>query len=100
MTKPATKKQKLWQSRLEAAHASGLSLSQYAQQNNLPLKQLYAWQSRLKQMRGESATSPCAFVRVDAKPVAHTFVEINLPNGVQLRLSELTTPVLRMLMSP
>ena len=98
--KPLTKKQKLWRTRLEAARASGLSLSQFAQQNHLPLKQLYAWQSRFKQMSdGSEDAAPGTFVRVNTKPVALAFVEVNLPNGVQLRLSELTVDLLKTLQS-
>jgi transposase-like protein len=100
MIQPVTKKQRLWQSRLEAAYASGLSLSEYAQQHKLPLKQLYAWRSRFKRMAEHGDAGSNAFVRIDTKTAARTFIEIHLPNGVQLHVNELTADLLRMLQSP
>lgn len=97
MTHPPTEKQKLWQSHLDAAHASGLSLSKYARQHDLPPKQLYAWSFRLKRMSTPAIPAHQAFVRVDATPRARTPVEVNLPNGIQLRMTELTADLLRML---
>jgi len=99
VTQPLTKKQTLWKSRLEAARSSGLSLAQYAEQNHLPLKQLYAWRSRFKHMNVPSNSPHCAFVRVDHKAAARTLIEVNLSNGIQLRLNELTTDLLRILQS-
>jgi hypothetical protein len=100
MIQPVTEKQRLWQARLEAAHTSGLTLSEYARQHKLPLKQLYAWRFRLKHRPAPAEAAHHAFVRVDTKITARSPVEIHLPNGVQLRVSELTADLLRMLQSP
>jgi len=103
MNNPLTRKQSLWLSRIQAAQASGLSLAQYAEQHNLPLKQIYAWRATFKKMGiADFSQNPApAFVRIDTKADAILDIKIRilLPNGVQLSVNELHLDHLRMLNS-
>ncbi len=103
MNNPLTRKQSLWLSRIQAAQASGLSLAQYAEQHNLPLKQFYAWRATFKKMGldGFSQNPAPAFVRVEtiADGILDAKIRILLPKGVQLSVHELRLDHLRILNS-
>ena len=65
MPQPLTKKQQYWSDQLQRAEASGLSLSEYARQNDIALKHLYQWRSTLKKLaQVEHSNEPHHFAQV------------------------------------
>lgn len=45
-----TEKQQYWSKQLDKANNSGLSLAQYAKEQNIPIQKLYQWRSTLKKV--------------------------------------------------
>ena len=45
-----TAKQQYWSEQLNKANSSGLSLAQYAKEQNIPIQKLYQWRSTLKKV--------------------------------------------------
>lgn len=97
MTQHLTKKQSLWQSRLAAAEQSGVALADFAKQHALPIKQLYAWRSRLKQLNAQPLDADRPFVRVTSKTEPAPHVRVTLPNGVSLTFNTFDLDTLQML---
>ena len=69
-----TAKQQYWSEHLDKANSSGLSLAQYAKEQNIPIQKLYQWRSTLKKVtttetvREEVKFAPVAIS--DYRPVA------------------------------
>lgn len=80
--KTITERQQYWLDHLKAADAGGISLVQYAEANELKVKDLYQWKTSLTK-RGFWASSPSSFVAVKAKP-STAVCSMVLPNGIRL----------------
>jgi transposase-like protein len=74
---------------LEAARASGLTLSAFAAREGLAAHRLYFWKQRLEQA-GKDSSSPVAFLEL--RPSAPAAVEVVLRSGRVLRVSESIAP--------
>lgn len=70
---------------LEAAKASGLSLSAFAAREGIAPHRLYFWKQRLEQA-GKQSSPPVAFVELHRS--APAMVEVVLRSGRVLRVSE------------
>lgn len=86
---PKTDKQRYWAIRLEEAEASGLSLAEYARENNLHTQALYQWRSTLRSRAREQAVTthhftqavttyapPCCALHIDSHTLQLRFDEL------------------------
>ena len=91
----------IWQQRVRAGRASGLSAPRFAQREGLQVRSLYHWSWQLganigiEQAMEETKPSPeiprPSFVEVPSVgliPNQNTFIEINLPSGIQLKVPQ------------
>lgn len=63
MTTQLTPSQKFWSDKLQQAEQSGLSLADFARQENIPAQKLYQWRSTLRS-KTTSVTQETRFTRV------------------------------------
>lgn len=85
-----TEKQTFWLKRLQEAESSGLSLSDYARSNDLPVQSLYQWRSTLKANSSEPPLKTHHFSQVVSSTPIGLTVEID---NVRLRFSQLPDPM-------
>ncbi len=81
-----TKKQKCYQSHMQAAEEAGLSLASYAKSHGISVQCLYSERQRVRSKERKALPS---FVRVQdtIDPVLPSaLLQIRLPNGVSLAL--------------
>ena len=72
MTQELTAKQQYWAEQIKSAERSGISLAEYARQQNIPAHQLYHWRRTLRQVTTTEVTTKTRFsqvVSMDAGPV-------------------------------
>ena len=74
--------------------ASGLSLSDFARREGIAPGRLYRWRRELGEMSGGrvSASAPPAVIELRAARPSEDRVEIVLPSGVTLRVTEAIAP--------
>ena len=92
-----TKKQRLYQSHINAAEEAGLPLATYARQQGISPQCLYREKYRPKRKQGKTTVN---FVRVEdvAEPmVSPTLMQIRLPNGVSIALPIQQAPIAELL---
>ncbi len=90
MSKAITERQKYWLNHLQTAQTSGINLVQYAQANDLKVKDLYQWKTSLTK-RGFWTLSAPGFVSVKAKP-SSAVCSLVLPNGIRLEFQGALSP--------
>jgi len=84
-SQPLTTKQQYWLDHISQARSAGMSLSSYAEQENLSLKALYNYQTILR--RKGLIEQDSRFIRLSPNqastpPAGNTLVRITLLNGV------------------
>ena len=90
MNKAITERQKYWLNHLLTAQTSGINLVQYAEANDLKVKDLYQWKTSLTK-RGFWSPSTSGFVAVKAKP-SSAACSLVLPNGIRLEFQDALSP--------
>jgi hypothetical protein len=88
--KSITERQQYWLNHLKAADAADISLVQYAEANELKVKDLYQWKTSLTK-RGFWASSASKFIAVKAKP-SSAVCSMVLPNGIRLEFQGALSP--------
>ncbi len=92
MPQQLTAKQQHWSEILESADNSGLSLTEFARQNQLTPQALYRWRNQLKRHTPSSEKPETRFTRVVAKSYAETpFLTITL-HQTQLQFNSFPDP--------
>ena len=82
-----------WARHVEAAHQSGLSAIAYAKQQGIPVKRLYFWQRRFKEVGAADLRSHAgAFVAVRVAAPAVSLCTLILASGLRLEMSALPAP--------
>ena len=96
----------IWQQRVRAWRASGLSAPRFAQREGLQVRSLYHWswqlgadigtEQRIEKITPSPEIPHSSFVEVPSVgvvPNQNTFIEISLPSGIQLKVPQNFDPV-------
>lgn len=91
MSHPLTKKQQYWSEILESADHSGLSLAEFARQNQIVANDLYRWRSQLKKLTETTDSTSSSFTQVVTAYSAAPCLSIHLSQA-QLQFATLPPP--------
>ena len=80
--KTITERQQYWLNHLKAAEEANITLTKYAEANDLKVKDLYQWKTSLTK-RGFWVSQASSFIAVKAKP-SSAVCSMVLPNGIRL----------------
>ena len=92
MQKTLTKKQTHWFRHVEQYTAAGGTLSRYAEEHSLALKQLYSWRAAYKKYHAKPIKKTSArFVKADIRPPRSNKMNVSIA-GIDLSFTELPDP--------
>ena len=99
-----TTKQQYWFDHITTAKQSKQTMSAYAAQHNLCVKSLYSWTWQLKQLSQSATKKENPFIKIStpkvpSEKIAVASVNVTLPNGISLKIQQLTPETLNMLLS-
>lgn len=88
--KTITERQQYWLDHLKSAEDTGSSLVDYANANDLKVKDLYQWKTSLVK-RGLLSSPGSAFIAVKARP-SSAVCSLVLPNGIRFEFHGALSP--------